>query len=221
MFILINKQTGISSFKVISILRKTTGVRKIGHAGTLDPIASGLLIVAIGRESTKRLSHFMNLEKEYLASVYLGKNTDTYDREGKIVSEYSGKDIEIKEIKKAISSFIGQIEQIPPMFSAKKYKGKKLYELARKGVEVDRKASLVDIKEIKILKYKWPNLKFRVQCSKGTYIRSLAYDLGKTLKTGAYLKELVRTKIGKHDLKSAYQLKEISEDNWQSKTIKI
>ncbi len=221
MYILINKGKGISSFQVVASLRKITVIRKIGHAGTLDPMAEGLLIVAIGRESTKEINQFVNLDKEYVANIYLGKSTDTYDREGKILSEYQGKEVKLVQIKKIIKSFIGEIEQIPPMYSAKKHKGKKLYELARKGIEIERKAALVNIKAIEILDYKWPNLEIKVKCSKGTYIRSLAHDLGCKLKTGAYLQELKRTKIGDYDLDSAHRLEEVSVNNWQDRIIKI
>lgn len=221
MYILINKAKDISSFKAVAYLRKVTNIRKIGHAGTLDPMAEGLLIVAIGRESTKRINQFVKLDKEYIANIYLGKSTDTYDKEGKILSEYKGKASELKEIEKVIKSFLGEIEQIPPMYSAKKYKGKKLYELARKGIEVKRKASIVNILEIEILNYQWPNLEIRVKCSKGTYIRSLAKDIGDKLKTGAYLQELKRTRIGNYTLNSAYSLNDIKANNWQTKIIKI
>lgn len=221
MYILINKAKGISSFKAVAYLRKVTNIRKIGHAGTLDPMAEGLLIVAIGRESTRRINQFAKLDKEYIANIYLGKSTDTYDKEGKILREYTGKAIDLKEIEKVIKSFLGEIEQIPPMYSAKKYKGKKLYELARKGIEVKRKASIVNILEIEILNYQWPNLEIRVKCSKGTYIRSLAKDIGDKLKTGAYLEELKRTRIGNYTLNSAYSLNDINTNNWQTKIIKI
>lgn len=221
MYILINKAKDISSFKAVAYLRKVTNIRKIGHAGTLDPMAEGLLIVAIGRESTKRINQFVKLDKEYIANIYLGKSTDTYDKEGKILSEYKGKASELKEIEKVIKSFLGEIEQIPPMYSAKKHKGKKLYELARKGIEVKRKASIVNILEVETLNYQWPNLEIRVKCSKGTYIRSLAKDIGDKLKTGAYLQELKRTRIGNYTLSSAYSLNDIKANNWQTKIIKI
>ncbi len=221
MFILINKDKNISSFKVITYLRKITGIRKIGHAGTLDPIAEGLLIVAIGRESTRQIGQFVNLDKEYIAQIYLGKTSDTYDKEGKVLSQYKGRALELKDIKKGLINFKGEIEQIAPMYSAKKHKGQKLYELARKGLEVERRPSLINIKEIEILNYKWPNLMIRVNCSKGTYIRSLAYDLGNKLKTGAYLQELKRTRVGDYKLASAFKMKDITAENWQNKLIKI
>jgi tRNA pseudouridine55 synthase len=221
MFILINKEQGNSSFQVIAALRKITGIKKIGHAGTLDPIAEGLLIVAIGRESTRKINQFVNLDKEYLAQLCLGKKTDTYDREGKIIDEYKAKDPNLKEIQSALKYFKGEIEQVPPMYSAKKYKGKKLYELARKGIEIKRQACLINISDIEILNYRWPNLKLKVNCSKGTYIRSLVYDLGEKLKTGAYLTELKRTRIGNYNIKSAYKLSDLNSNNWQDKIIKI
>lgn len=213
-FILIDKPAGPTSFGVIARLRKITGIKKIGHAGTLDPFATGLLIVAIGREATRRIDRYVKLNKEYEALIDFSRITDTYDREGQTVFEYRGDKIKKGDLKKALKSFIGRQKQVPPMFSAKKIGGKKLCDLARKGLEVKRKASDIEIYKIKLLKYKWPRAKIRAKVSSGTYVRTLAYDLGQKLNTGAYLEELRRIKIGCFKISQAKQLDQINQDNW-------
>ena len=184
---------------------------KVGHAGTLDPFASGLLIVGVGREATKRLDEFKAMPKTYVATIKLGAISDTYDRTGnikKIFNEYSTNITPtIKQIKKIIKSFVGKQLQTPPMFSAKKINGKKLYELARKGIEIERRPNEIEIYKIKILDYSWPLLKIEVRCSAGTYIRSLAHDIGQKLGVGAYCRDLTRTKIGRYHLNKAHDIK--------------
>ncbi len=212
-FILINKNSGPSSHDIIYKLRKITNIKKIGHAGTLDPIASGLMIVAIGREATKKIDEFVKLDKLYKADIILGKKTDTYDREGKTLKEYYGKKIKRKDIKKEILKLKKSTTQIPPMYSAKKIKGKKLYELARKNIEIERVPQKIKIYKIKIKKYSWPHLKLEIHCSSGTYIRSLVNDLGENLSCGAYLKELQRIKIGKYNIKNSKKIKKLNKKN--------
>jgi len=213
-FILINKPSGITSHDVVDKLREITKIKKIGHAGTLDPFAQGLLILGIGRKFTKKLSIFQKKDKEYIATLKLGAESDTFDREGKIVERKVEKIPDKKEIEEVLKSFIGEIEQIPPIFSAKKVKGKKLYELARKGIKVEPKPQRVKIYEISILEYNFPCLKIRVKCSSGTYIRSLANDIGKKLGCGAYVEELIRTKIGNFSLSDAIELSKLNFENW-------
>jgi tRNA pseudouridine55 synthase len=220
-FILINKPAGITSHDVVDKLREITKIKRIGHAGTLDPFATGLLILGIGREFTKKLSIFQKKDKEYIATLRLGAESDTFDKEGKIVEKKVEKIPERKEVEEVLKSFLGEIEQIPPVFSAKKIKGKKLYELARKGIKVQPKPQKVKIYEISILEYKFPYLKIKVKCSSGTYIRSLANDIGKKLGCGAYVEELVRTKIGEFSLKSAVELSKLSPQNWKSFLINL
>ena len=214
-FLLIDKPLGWTSYDIIGYLRKITGIRRIGHAGTLDPLASGLLIVAVGREATRQIDNFMKMDKEYLAKIFLGKTTETYDREGKITSRYQGKKITKKELLKKLEKFKGQIEQIPPMYSAKKIGGQKLYKLARQGVEVKREPAKIEIKEIKVKKYAWPNIDLQINCSSGTYIRSLANDLGAALGCGGYLKGLRRTKIGLFGIDEATKIAKMTKDNYQ------
>lgn len=213
-FILIDKPEGPTSFGVIARLRRITGIKKIGHAGTLDPAASGLLLCAIGRSVTREIGRFVKKDKKYEALVRLGISTDTYDREGKVLGKYSGPKVAKKEIKKFLAAMIGKQAQVPPMFSAKKVNGKKLYELAREGIEIVREPSQIEIYQIKILKYKWPDLQLMIFCSSGTFIRSIAYDLGKKLGCGAYLAGLRRTELGKFKLKKAIKLDKISQNNW-------
>jgi tRNA pseudouridine55 synthase len=220
-FILINKPAGFTSHDVVDKLREITKIKKIGHAGTLDPFATGLLILGIGREFTKKLSIFQKKDKEYIATLRLGAESDTFDKEGKIVEKKVEKIPERKEIEEVLKSFLGEIEQIPPAFSAKKIKGKKLYELARKGIKVKPKPQKVKIYEISILEYKFPYLKIKVKCSSGTYIRSLANDVGKKLGCGAYVEELVRTKIGEFSIENAVELSKLTPQNWKSFLINL
>jgi len=222
-FILINKPKDWTSHDVVSYIRnivnRQTGLptvankAKVGHAGTLDPFATGLLIVGIEREATKRLDDFKNLPKTYIAKIKLGAVSDTQDSTGNI-SKKSSKKPTTKEIEKVLKSFIGKQEQLPPMYSAKKIKGKKLYELARKGIEIERKPNEIEIYDIKLLEYSHPIIKIEVSCSTGTYIRTLANDIGETLKTGAYCDELERTKIGNYSVKDAVDVKNASKENF-------
>lgn len=214
-FVLIQKPGGITSHDVVDKLREITGIKKVGHSGTLDPFATGLLILGIGREATKRLSWFLTKDKEYIAKIRLGAVSDTYDREGRIVSREVSEEPSEKKVKKVLKSFLGQIKQYPPMFSAKKIKGKKLYELARKGVKAEIRPQRVEIYKIGFLSYKFPYLEIKVSCSSGTYIRSLAYDIGEKLSCGGYLEELCRTKIGEFELAEAVTLSQFSCQNWQ------
>ena len=215
-FIIINKEVGPTSHDIIYKLRKITGIKKIGHAGTLDPLASGILVVAIGREATKNISKFVKQDKKYIATLYLGATTDTYDAEGAVRQETNNKkQITKKDIQDILLKFVGKQEQLPPMYSAKKVGGKKLYDLARKGVEIKRKPSLVEINDIDLLEYDWPILKINVHCSSGTYIRSLTHDIGERLGCGAYLAGLERVESGVFNIKQARKIKELTSDNWQ------
>jgi tRNA pseudouridine55 synthase len=215
-FILINKPPEITSHGVVDKLREITKIKKIGHAGTLDPFAQGLLILGIGREFTKKLSIFQKKDKEYVATLRLGAESDTFDKEGKIAEKKVEKIPERKEIEEVLESFLGEIFQTPPIFSAKKIKGKKLYELTRKGIKVEPKPQRVKIYKISILEYNFPYLKIKIKCSSGTYVRSLANDLGKKLGCGAYLEELIRTKIGEFSIEKAVEISKLSSQNWKS-----
>lgn len=223
-FILINKPKDWTSHDVVGYLRGVTKIKKIGHAGTLDPFATGLLIVGISRQATKRLDEFKALPKTYIATLKLGATTDTYDSTGKITpapEHFSTKALPETKIKSVIESFIGKQKQVPPMYSAKKVKGKKLYELARKGIEIERQANDIEIFNIEILspleggKGGVKNiLKLKITCSTGTYIRTLAHDIGQKLDCGAYCDELERTAIGKYKLKNSIGPKELENDTY-------
>jgi tRNA pseudouridine55 synthase len=212
--LLVDKSKGPSSFRLVQILRRRLGVKKIGHAGTLDPFATGVMVMLIGRRYTRLSDTFLCNDKEYLAEVYLGKTTDTYDSEGIITAE-SSLIPTLEEIQQALALFQGEIEQVPPMYSAKKIQGKKLYELARQGIEIERKAVKIVV-ETRLIRYAYPHLELQVLCSKGTYIRSIAYDLGLKLRCGAHLSNLKRTRSGKFCLEDC-----ISEADLQSPSIDL
>ncbi len=214
-FLLINKPEGWTSFDAVAYVRKQARLEspeqkniKVGHAGTLDPFATGLLIIGVGREFTKKIDEFKKLPKTYIATIKLGATSDTYDKTGNITIHDTSNMVQPnkKQVNETIKSFTGKQKQIPPMFSAKKINGQRLYNLARKGIEVERQPNEIEIYKIKTLDYSWPFLKIEVQCSAGTYIRSLANDIGAKLGTGAYCAELVRTKIGKYSLNKAVKL---------------
>ena len=190
------KPKGPTSHDVIDKLRRKTGVKKIGHAGTLDPLASGILVVGIDREATKKLSEVVKKEKEYLAKIKLGVISTTDDEEGeKVVAGLTNTKC-LSEVKKAVAKFEGEILQTPPIYSAIKVKGKKAYKLARKGQTPKLKSRKALIKEIEILNYEWPYLELRIVTGPGVYIRALARDIGRELKTGGYLADLERIRVG-------------------------
>ena len=192
--ILVDKPTGPTSHKVVSIVRRETGVRKVGHAGTLDPRASGVLILCLGPAT--RLSEYLSTtSKRYEAVVRFGKSTKTYDAEGDDIHITGAVPTE-EDIRDIIPEFTGKIEQVPPPYSAIKVKGKKAYELAREGKEVNLESRDVTIYKLNLVEYRPPDLVLDIECSAGTYIRSLAHDLGEQLGTGAFLANLRRTKVG-------------------------
>ncbi len=194
----VNKQSGITAFDIVKMLRKLLGIKKIGHAGTLDPFAEGVMIMLIGRKYTRLSNQLMSQEKEYVGRVHLGVTTDTYDSDGKPI-EYCGYLPSYEKIQEAIKHFQGEIKQIPPMFSAKKINGKKLYELARQGKTIERPPVTLHV-QTDLVAYQYPYLDIRVICSKGTYIRSIAHDLGQLLQCGAHLSSLTRTRSGFYTL---------------------
>ena len=203
-FLLINKPSGMSSYDVIRKLKRVLPKdTKIGHAGTLDPLAEGLLIVGIGRSATRELGKSMQLKKTYEATGLLGKTYDTQDTTGKLLEEKEASAITKRDLKKTIKSFKGDIKQVPPMYSALKHKGKSLYKFARKGEEVERKPREVTIYKIKLTSFSPPNFTIRVTCSSGTYIRTLIHDIGNELEVGASMSALTRTHIGTYNSKKA------------------
>lgn len=206
--IVINKSPGFTSHDVVAKLRGITGQKKIGHTGTLDPDAEGVLIVCLGA-ATRISDMLMDESKEYEAVMLLGVTTDTQDMSGEVLDERSTKGLSEDEVTRAIKSFIGDISQIPPMYSAIKQNGKKLYELARAGVEVERKPRDITIHDIEIINMDLPEVTIRVSCSKGTYIRTLCNDIGEKLGCGASMKHLTRTKSGSFTIEKSLTLDEV------------
>ncbi len=204
-FLNIYKPKGMTSHDVVAMLRKITKIKQIGHTGTLDPFAEGVLPVCIGKAT--RLIEYLEDDKEYLATVQFGKNTTTYDIEGEVTECFENK-ITQNDLELALDSFRGEIEQLPPIYSAIKVNGKKLYEYARKGETVEIKPRKVTISklELKCFDYEKQTAELLIACSKGTYIRSIAYDLGQKLKCGGYLTKLIRTKAGAFTIDKSIKL---------------
>ncbi len=205
------KPTGITSFDVVRKIKKIARQKKVGHCGTLDPEASGVLPVCLGR-ATKAIEFIMDDFKIYEAELKLGVVTDTYDREGKIIEE-KNVNLQSEEVIAAINSFVGEIEQIPPMYSALKHNGQKLYELARQGIEIEREPRKITIYSIDIVEIKIPIVKILVKCSKGTYIRSLCYDIGSALGCGAMMWSLERHGTGSFVKEDSINIDQLNEEN--------
>lgn len=206
--ILIDKPLEWTSFDVVKKIRNLIQIKKVGHAGTLDPLATGLLILCTGKK-TKSIESYMAEEKEYTGTFTIGQTTPTYDLESEPSEALDISKITEEDLEKARMNFTGAIEQIPPMHSAIKIGGKRLYELARKGETIERKTRSVTISEFELTKVDLPTISFRVVCSKGTYIRSLANDFGETLGVGGHLSNLRRTRIGEFSVEKAYNLEEL------------
>lgn len=204
------KEKGYTSHDVVAILRKIAGQKKIGHTGTLDPDATGVLPVCLGR-ATKVCDLLTDHDKTYETVLLLGKTTDTQDISGEILKEHPTDHLNDAEVIKVIENFKGTYDQIPPMYSALKVNGKKLYELAREGKTVERKSRKVTIYQIHIKKIQLPRVRMEVTCSKGTYIRTLCHDIGNRLGTGGCMEELTRTKVGRFELKDSLKLEELSD----------
>ena len=208
-FINVNKPKGITSHDVVAILRRILKIKQIGHTGTLDPFAEGVLPICIGKAT--RLIEFLEDEKAYIGTVQFGKSTDTYDVDGKIINT-SEKQITFEDLENALKDFRGEIEQTPPIYSAIKINGKKLYEYAREGKDVEIKPRKVCIQKLEILSFDEikQQAELYIECSKGTYIRSIANDLGLALQTYGYLTKLVRVKAGKFTLRESIELNKLN-----------
>jgi len=225
-FLLINKPVWLSSFAVVRKLRELTRVKKIGHAGTLDPFATGLLIVAIGKTYTKRVSEIQELPKEYIATMVLGVETDTYDCDGRVkqVKMLKNTVVTDKMVNDAMAPFIGDFMQEPPLYSAKRVGGKRAYKLARRGRDITLDSSPVSVTDIALLDVKngmFPECTVRINCSKGTYVRALIRDISKGLGTCGFAKELIRTKIGEYDVKQALNLQGLTRKKICENLIKL
>ncbi len=202
---LVHKPVGISSFGVVARVRQTTGIRKVGHAGTLDPQAEGLMIILVGKAFTRQADSFLKLDKVYEVEATLGQTSTTGDREGELTT-VSNTHPSLAEIKEALGKFEGDIMQTPPIYSAIKVGGQRAYKLARAGKEITLEPRKVTIHQIELIDYSYPKLTFRAHVSSGTYIRSLVEDIGSELGTGAYMGALIRTAIGPHKLVDASDL---------------
>lgn len=209
--LLIDKPYGWTSFNVVSkvksLLRRKTGVKKIkvGHAGTLDPLATGLLVICVGK-ATKQVESYLKDDKEYIATFRLGNTTPSFDMETQMDKEYPVEHITSEMVAKVVSDFLGEQDQIPPLFSAKSVQGKRAYSYARKGVDMELAPVKIKIHEMEVIKFELPSITLRIKCSKGTYIRSLARDFGKALNSGAYLSDLRRVGSGVFKVSDAYEL---------------
>ena len=190
---------------VVRKIRSASGVKKVGHGGTLDPLATGVIPVAIGK-ATRLLEYFLMSNKSYIARIHFGKTTDTFDSEGEIISTNVDPPLDINVIEKTMSSFRGEIEQTPPPFSAIKKNGRRLYELARRGIDTYIEPRNVTVNEIKIINYEPPVLDLFIRCGKGFYVRTLANDLGKILGCGGYLNDLKRTSLGNFEISKSILL---------------
>ena len=206
--ICVNKPQGITSFDVVRKLKRILKEKRIGHTGTLDPMATGVMVVCVGR-ATRLVQDIEGYEKEYLATFQLGYKTDTYDREGTVTERSEMEKPDENMLKEALSTFLGDIRQVPPMYSALKIDGKRLYDLAREGITVERKARDVKIKSLDLKEYDGESGKFLCKVSKGTYIRSLIFDLGEKLGTFATMTDLIRTEVGKVKLQECFTLEEM------------
>lgn len=205
----VNKEKGISSARVVSLVRRALDIKKVGHTGTLDLEASGVLPIVVGK-ATRVSDYMMTKDKVYETELILGAKTDTLDAAGKIIAK-SQKIIDKDQFLETMNTFKGEIEQIPPMYSALKVNGQKLYDLAREGIEIERKRRMVNIYDIDLLDFDFPRAKIRVTCSKGTYIRTLVDDIGEKLSTFAYVDNLVRARVGEFDIKDAIKSEDILE----------
>ena len=211
--ILLNKEKDISSFKAINKLKHKIGLKKVGHAGTLDPLAEGLMIV-LANDATKLSDLLLKQDKEYMVECELGYETDTYDLEGVRTKEFDGEvNLSKEEIINGINEFQGEYDQVPPMYSAIKINGKKLYDLARKGIEVERKSKIVNINYIKDINLDENKVSFTISVSSGTYIRSIIRDFGRKLGTYATMTEHKRTKIGKFNIEDSRKMDDIEDQS--------
>jgi tRNA pseudouridine55 synthase len=206
--IALNKPATWTSFDVVKKIRKLSGIRKVGHAGTLDPFATGVLIVCLGR-ATKQIKGFMNTKKEYIAQIELGTETDTMDLTGSIIRELPVPNLDEEKIVVSIKQFIGDIEQEIPAFSAAKYRGQRLYRMARRGEHIPTLKKEVKIYDIELLSWGKNTIQIRVECGPGTYIRTLGNDIAQSLGCVGYLKSLVRTRVGSYSIKDTYTIDEI------------
>ncbi|MBI3602268.1 MAG: tRNA pseudouridine(55) synthase TruB [Candidatus Omnitrophica bacterium] len=215
--LIINKPGGITSHDVVSFVRRKFNMRRVGHAGTLDPLATGVLIILLG-PSTKLFDRFVAFDKSYHATLRLGLKTTTADIMGKTIEQKSAQGIDQKKVEDVFRKFIGEIEQVPPMVSALKHKGERLYKIAWRGEQVERTPRKVRIDDLHVLKFASGQVEFFMSCSKGTYVRQLAEDVGEALGCGACISQIERTRVGQFDIKDAVSLENLNESHIRSWT---
>ena len=215
--LVLDKPAGISSMEVVRRIKRASGMRRVGHGGTLDPMATGVIPICLGR-ATRLMEYMLDSSKEYLGEVHLGISTDSYDAEGEITGRGDPSGVEREAIEDVLDSFLGQIEQVPPMFSALKRKGKRLYELARQGIEVEREPRSMTVHSIRLEDWNPPAATVHIECSRGFYMRSLAHDIGVQLGCGAHLKSLTRLRTGRFRIADAVSIetaqKSFEEGSW-------
>jgi tRNA pseudouridine55 synthase len=215
--VLVDKPKGITSHDVVSFIRRKFQTRRVGHAGTLDPMATGVLVILLGN-STKLFDKFVAFDKTYRATLRLGLKTTTADIMGQVLQERPYEGIDEDAVRKVFKQFTGSIQQKPPMVSAVKHQGERLYKIARQGIEVERTPRLVRIDELRVLQCRLPEVGFLMSCSKGTYVRQLAEDVGEVLGCGACISQIERTKVGPFDIKDAIIMENLHESHifkWQ------
>ena len=205
--LILDKPPGISSMEAVRRIKRASRVRRVGHAGTLDPMATGVIPICIGR-ATRLMEYMLDSSKEYVGEVRLGISTDSYDAEGQITGRADPSGVRREAIEDTLNSFLGHIEQVPPMFSALKRKGKRLYELARQGIEVEREPRAMTVHSIRLADWNPPVATVRIECSRGFYMRSLAHDIGVRLGCGAHLKSLIRLRTGRFRIADAVSIED-------------
>lgn len=214
----VNKPKGLNSHNVVSLVRRLTGIRRVGHGGTLDPLASGVLVIAVGRENTKQLDRYVKGEKEYIAQITLGFHSTTDDLEGKLISENPDHIPTSKDVENVVKSFVGHVTQLPPMYSSLKINGSPAHRIARRREKSNKevintlKPRVVFIESIQILSYEYPILEIKVITGPGVYIRAVARDIGKSLGTGGYLSDLTRTRVNTFTIENALDVDVLKED---------
>ena len=213
--LILDKPSGMTSHDVVSVIRRKFGMRRVGHAGTLDPLATGVLIILLG-PATKLFDKFSSFDKAYEAAVRFGIVTDTADIQGNTLKTFPCEHISQSLIETALEKFRGEIEQKPPMFSAVRFEGKRLYELARRGIAVDIKPRKINISTLQLLDFSFPEAKLYMECSKGTYVRKIAEDLGESLGCGGCISQIRRVRVGPFRIEDAVPLEEANESHIRS-----
>jgi len=213
----IDKPPSITSMDVVRVVKRLIGAKKVGHAGTLDPLATGVLPICIG-QATRLVEHMVTGEKIYRGRIELGITTDSYDSDGRIIDSQNPSEITRKDFERVLQKFVGEIDQLPPMFSAVKYQGKRLYQLAREGIEVARQARKVNVISLHLIDWAHPSATIEITCGKGFYMRTLAHDIGQELGCGAHLSSLTRIRGGPFEISTSISLSELEElivsDKW-------